>query len=177
MKKILSAALCAATFTFGLTGVAQADQTKLITLKPTTGLTEAGAFSDKFAAGADFIDDYIFANQPSYSLDEYTATGTNVTFTNVVLFSYPFGDDVPALVGTLSGTTLDATPDGVLPGELWVLEISGTALAGGGSYTGLISSTATDAPPPPVPEPAGWMLLLAGLGGVAARARRARKGA
>ncbi len=177
MKKILSAALCAASLAFGLVGAAHASQFELVTLTlPTTpgNMTASAPISDSFDTAGEFYDDYVYTNLPAFSLDEFKVSGTGVTFTYARLYWSDFSDYVQ-LGGTFHGNTFDLTTTDPLPSALWVLEIYGVADAGG-SYSGSIFSTAVDTPPaPPVPEPTGALLLLAGLGVVAARAKRSRR--
>ena len=178
MKKFLTSALCAASIAFGLTGAAHADQIKLVTLKLPTApgaMTASAPISDTFAAATTFTDDYFYANLPAFSMDEFTVTGTNVTFGYAALFAIDYSA-FPNLGGTSTDSSFDFTTTDPLPSALWVLEIYGFADAGG-SYGGTIFSTAIDTPAAPIPEPTSALLLLAGLGLVAARARRARKDA
>lgn len=175
MKKILSATLCAASLAFGLVGAAHADQFELITLKlPTTpgSMTASAPISDSFATGGEFYDDYVYANLPAFSMDEFKVTGTGVTFGYAILFSSDLSD-FPNLTGPSTSSSFDFSTSDPLPSALWVLEIYGVADAGG-SYSGSIFSTAVDTPAA-VPEPTGALLLLAGLGVVATRAKRSRR--
>ncbi len=180
MKKILTAALCAASLAFGLTGVAHADQTKLVVLKLPTAAgnyTASGTFSDTFASATEFVDDYIYTNLPAFSTDEFKVTGTGVSFEFVWLYSFPDASVVPNIDGPSTTSSFDFTTTDPLPSALWVLEIYGSAAAGS-SYGGTIFSTAIDTPAAPsIPEPTSALLLLAGLGLVASRAKRARQGA
>ena len=177
-KTFLIHALSAATLALGLSGVAQADAntTTFVTLTLGSGLTQTGSFTNAITTAGAFVDTYIFANAPSYSLDQYVATvASGVTFTGAALVPYMDFDPADAvdLTTVLTSTGLSASPSAVLPSGLYMLELSGTALAGS-SYTINISSTATDAPtvPTPVPEPSTWLLMGAGValtGGVARR--------
>lgn len=179
MKKILSAALCAASLAFGLTGAAHADQFLPVILKlPTTpgNMTASAPISDTFASAGDFTDDYVYTNLPAFSMDEFKVTGTGVTFWYAMLFAADL-TDFPTLGGTSTDSSFDLKTTDPLPSALWVLELYGTADLGG-SYSGTIFSTAIDTPAAPsIPEPTSALLLLAGLGLVASRAKRARKDA
>ena len=162
-------ALSAATLALGLTGIAQADAniTTFVPLTLGAGSSQAGSFTNTISTAGAFVDNYIFANAPSYSLDQYLATvASGITFTGAALVPYMDSDPADAidLTTILTSTGLSASPSAVLPSGLYVLELSGTALAGG-SYTLNITSTATDAPgvQTPVPEPATWLLMGMGL--------------
>ena len=175
MKKHFSAALCAATLTFGLTGAAHADifAPTYVNLTFGSGLTQSGSVVQTEAADGSFDDFFLFFNAPSYSLDTYTGTaGAGVSFSSVTLFPILDPADAVALTGSLGAGGFNYSPTNVLPSAAWEMEITGTA-ALGSSYTLAISSTATDAPPlPTIPEPTNLALLMAGLGVVASKALR-----
>jgi len=169
MKKSPIFGLCSLALSFCLLGSASADQTVFVPLGLGTGLTQSGSFSDNFSTAGSFVDDYIYANAPSFSLDSYAAHATaGVSFQSVTLSVY-WGDPVD-LNSSVSSSNITASPKAILGGAIYMLEIKGTAAAGG-SYTGTINSLATD-PPAPVPEPSSWALMLAGLALTCAQLRR-----
>ena len=179
MKKILSAALCAATLAMGLTGVAHADQFEIVSLTLPTAkgdMTATAAISDSFTDATEFTDWYAYPNLPAFSTDEFKASSSGITSWDVALYTFPTPtspDDIRSLSGSLTASSFDLTTTDPLPGALWVLQIHGFADADS-SYSGTIFSTAIDTPAA-VPEPTSALLLLAGLGVVGARAMRARK--
>ena len=117
----------------------------------------------------DSFDDYFYFTLPDSSYLSFTAlddfaTGAGIQFTGFELLAAGYGDVPQFTVGAVNG--FFATGGGVgLDEGTYVLELTGTFTLSGSAYEGVIVAT-------PVPEPAGWALLLAGLGAVAGAARR-----
>lgn len=156
-KKLLVVAMIAAT---GGLGSAQAQNTfNLGTLSPTvqtrTDIFGAGSFADIFNFTIDASNQTVSSSTIALASDG-TVSSTAVTGLQLQLFS---GFNAP---GTPLFTGLDLNADVLTPGDFSAL-ISGTAGAGGGGFSFSVAAN---------PEPAEWMMLLAGLVVVGFMARR-----
>ena len=124
-----------------------------------------------------FIDDYYFNLPESSGIDFDVAAAfsptAEVSFSSAILytatgdFQYSFG------TMSFSPTAISASDLSLTSGE-YALEIIGTTLVDGGSYSGLLNGIPGDFVPPTsaVPEPVDAALMLAGLGILAGVVRR-----
>lgn len=123
-----------------------------------------------------FVDDYYF-NLPESSAIDFSvaadfAPNAEVSFSSAIMytasgeFSYDFA--------TMRFTPTAISADGLsLSTGEYALEIIGTTLVDGGTYSGVLNASPADyVAPSAVPEPANAALLLAGLGLVGAVVRR-----
>jgi hypothetical protein len=159
-KKLLVVVMIAAT---GMMGSAQAQNTfNLDTLSPTvqtrTDIFGAGSFADIFNFTVDATHHTVSTSTIQLAPDG-TVSSTSVTGLKLELFS---GFNPPVSGATPLITGLDLNAELLTPGDFSV-RVSGVAGPAGGGFS---FSTAAN------PEPAEWMLLLAGLVVVGFMARR-----
>ncbi len=170
MKHLLAALLPAAALSLGAISPAHATATLApIVMTFGSGLTQTGSFSDLLSAAGGFTDTFLMNPSPPVADTVFTLTaGAGVTFSSFVL-EYFNGASIP-LTETFSPTAITAT--GSLNTAVYELVVKGTATAGA-SYTGTVATNVgTLVATPPVPEPASWAMMLAGLGVCGALARR-----
>jgi hypothetical protein len=116
-----------------------------------------------------FSDTFDFLLPTGTVASTVTSTHTRSAITNLVFSSIKF-DGVPGVTGSLFGNpvaSVDSLP--VILGGPQHLVITGT-----GGKNASYSGTATFVPAP-VPEPASWALMIAGLGGAGALLRNRRR--
>jgi hypothetical protein len=144
----------------GAMGSALADTTNLGTLSPTihtrSKLVGEGSFADIFNFTVDATNNTVFSRTIGLAADG-TPSSTSVTGLQFELFS---GFNAPGTAKLFTGLNLDAE---ILTAGEFSARISGTAGRLGGGYEFSIAAN---------PEPAEWMLLLAGLMGLGFVARR-----
>jgi hypothetical protein len=140
------------------------------------GLGQHAFFGGGFfsGVGTTFVEDYIFNSPPldSYVHFETSADGdangdASVMFTGFSLFTFQPGEDpvfIP-LSGSLGDFALFADSISPLFSGIYVMEIRGTSLVDGSSFSGYLSTQ-------PVPEPETWALMAMGLGALGFAARR-----
>ena len=117
--------------------------------------------------GDSFIDDFFLTIQD----DQYVSFYTNVKFgpkptalfDSVGLFDFVGGEYVP--VDFINSPTSLFEDGFFLHSGSYVLEISGSILANGGGFTGVLTTS-------PIPEPSSLALMLAGIGAMFSLARR-----
>jgi MYXO-CTERM domain-containing protein len=144
----------------GAMGSAQADVFNLSPLSPTiqtrTNVYGEGSFADIYNFTVDASHNSVFSRTLALAADG-TPSSTSVTGLQFELFS---GFNAPGTARLFTGLELDSAL--LTPGE-FSARISGTAGRLGGGYEFSVAAT---------PEPAEWMLLLAGLAGLGFVARR-----
>jgi hypothetical protein len=148
----------------GVMGSAQAQGISLGTLSPTV---QTNSFFS--ASGGSFADIYNFTIQAGYqtlstSAVSYSPTGTGLV-SNLTLTVYGGSNGTGSALGTVSSSNGSLINYSNLLGTgLFSVKVSGLAdTKVGGGYNFRISAT---------PEPAEWMMLLAGLVAVTFMARR-----
>lgn len=155
----------------------------------TLGLDTGWQYFTFAATGSTWSDNFTFtiANTAYFAVTDSFCAGDQFSFS--VNGTYTGDTSIPFFDGTCNdGTTRTTDPDLAFSSSLWssgelalaagTYTITGSALASpfgaGGAYAQL-SSTSRGGPviqPPSVPLPASGVVLLAGLGGLAALRRR-----
>jgi hypothetical protein len=137
--------------------------------KDNTWTLDPSVFGEAMKSGDTFYDVFTF-NVPDEEVISFGFTSTNshpggfgVKFIDFGLFIYTDGTPIDiqnALPFSISAGLYDLTSG------TYSIVVEGTYRKDGGTYSGFIDGV------PAVPEPAGWTLLLAGLGVMGSIARR-----
>jgi hypothetical protein len=153
---------------------------------PTTG-----AYVSPLTKGTTFTDEFIFSGIPAASALAFSVTGlpavtfsgnsitssSSIAFTGASLYYIGSnngfeGQSIPLTSVTASGATLAGFLANIpTPGATYVLELDGTALVNGATYSGTIGTYSVS----PVPLPAAGSMLVAVLGLTGVAGRRLRK--
>jgi hypothetical protein len=165
MKNLVVATLVAAA----VAGVASAASAAIIPITFSAVGSDgsfSGTFGDRGIAGPTFTDTFTFTLPTGLASTTVTSTlqslGTDVNFTSVTLNGTQFNIGA---TGQNEFRFLDNLP--VTSGPQ-TLVLSGTS-GGNGSFDGVLAFA-----PRAVPEPASWMLMILGFGGLGAVLRRRR---
>jgi len=148
----------------GWMGSAQATTYELGTLSPTVQQE-----SEFYAAGSTFADVYNFTVGAQYQTVFASAVGTSAdqTFSNLMLTFYSGDGSVAGQASSSNGSKIDLS--GAFLSGNYSVGVSGIIADGslGGEYQFSIAA---------VPEPAEWMMLLAGLAVLGFIAKRKTNG-
>jgi hypothetical protein len=127
-------------------------------------------FGEAMKKGDSFIDAFVF-NVPDEEIisfgffSNFTPSGSlGVSFSEFGLFEFADGTPIDIETTPISHSVSAGYYD--LHSGTYEIDIVGKFDKSGGTYGGFISGT------PAVPEPAGWALMLAGLGAMVSVARR-----
>ena len=164
MRSLLYAG-AAAVAAFGLSATANATTFIEIDLQPDGGILTSGFGAQQVTAGA-------FTHTFNFTLsDAGVATGSLVT---VALTAVGAAGDIDFSSATLDGSAFAFGPNGFaesgflsltnLAAGAHTITVIGSAV-GGGTYTGTLNVA-------PVPEPATWAMMIAGIGVVGFAMRR-----
>ncbi len=162
----------------GLAAAAHADTTTYDPIfgavTPTTGTQLSGTFSQVIAAG-DFTLSVWAEGATEFDQLFTAAAGSGISFSSVT--ATVLGDDTPLVFSSNSLTASSiSTALHDQSASFIVYTITGTATVAGSTVSGTILDDTNFTPAAAVPEPTTWALMLGGLGLVATRLNKRRRG-